>query len=382
MSITTWRSMLAGLLALALCGSLQAANAPAAASDPAPVGNAVKPDAASATYIVGADMSWVQQREGQGVKYSENGTPADVFQILKNHGFNSIRFRVFNDPTRTNQGNSRAYSPQGYCDLPHTIVMAKRVKAMGFSLLIDFHYSDGWADPGKQYAPAAWAKMPPNEAAKALHDWTKDAVSQLKAAGAEPDMVQVGNEISPGMMTDLGGTTRNWPQLAAYLKAGIAAAREVDPKIQIMLHIDKGGDNRAARTWVDAALAQGVQFDVLGLSCYSRWQGPPATWKANFEDLAARYPKLKFVMAELDAQAVEANDIMQGLPRGQGLGTFIWEPTANNANQQLFDNRGAVLPARMAAYDQVTAKYKLKKLGPRNSILTWCFSFSEQTTSP
>ena len=122
---------------------------------PAPVGNAVKPDAASATYIVGADMSWVQQREGQGVKYSENGTPADVFQILKNHGFNSIRFRVFNDPTRTNQGNSRAYSPQGYCDLPHTIVMAKRVKAMGFSLLIDFHYSDGWADPGKQYAPAA-----------------------------------------------------------------------------------------------------------------------------------------------------------------------------------------------------------------------------------
>jgi arabinogalactan endo-1,4-beta-galactosidase len=319
---------------------------------------------APGTYIVGADMSYVQQREGRGVKYSENGTPLDVFQILKNHGFNYIRFRVFNDPTRPNQGNARAYSPQGYCDLPHTIVMAKRVKALGFSLLVDFHYSDGWADPGKQYAPAAWAKMPPSEAVKALHDWTKDAIAQLKAAGAEPDMVQVGNEITPGMMTDLGGTTRNWPQLAAYLKAGISAVREVDPKIQIMLHIDKGGDNRATRTWVDAALAQGVQFDVLGLSCYSRWQGPPAAWKANFEDLAARYPKLKFVMAEVDAQAVEANDIMKGLPREQGLGTFIWEPTASNANQQLFDDRGAVLPARMSAYDRVTAKYQLKKLSP------------------
>jgi len=336
--------------------------APAAAAPALVMSNtsAAEAKADEPFYYVGADISWIQQREASGTRYSENGVRKDIVAILKEHGFNTIRLRVFNDPTKANGGNARAYSAQGYCDLPHTIVMANRVKAAGMHLLIDFHFSDGWADPGKQFAPAAWAKMTPDQALGALHDWTKDAVTQLKNAGAEPDMVQVGNEITPGMMTDLGGTTRNWPVLGSFLKAGISAVREVDPKIQVMLHIDRGGDNRGARAWVDGALAQGVEFDVLGLSCYSKWQGTPAGWKANFEDLAARYPKLKFVMAEVDAQAVEANDIMKGLPHGQGLGTFIWEPESSNANQQLFDNRGAVLPDRMAGYDKVVEKYGMK----------------------
>jgi arabinogalactan endo-1,4-beta-galactosidase len=312
-------------------------------------------------YIVGADISWVQQREAAGTRYSEHGVPKDILAILKAHGFNYIRLRVFNDPTKATP-RDRPYSPEGFCDLPHTIVMAKRIKAAGMRLLIDFHYSDAWADPGKQYTPSAWAALPFADLVKKTHDWTKDAVGQMKAAGAAPDMVQVGNEITPGMMTDRGGGTGNWAQLGQLLKAGLGAVKEVDPKILTMLHIDRGGDNAAARRWVDAALGQGVAFDVLGLSCYSRWQGPPAAWKANFEDLAARYPKLMFVIAEVDAQALEANDIMKGLPVGRGLGTFIWEPEASNANQQLFDNRGVVIPDRMAVYDQVVEKYGLKKV--------------------
>lgn len=303
-------------------------------------------------YIVGADISWVQQREAGGMKYSDNGVQKDILEILKDHGFNYIRLRVFVDPTKATP-KDRPYSPQGFCDLPHTIQMAKRVKAAGMHLLIDFHYSDAWADPGKQYTPSSWAELSFEDLVKKTHDWTKDAVEQLAAAGAKPDMVQVGNEITPGMMTDKGGSTKDWEKLSQLLKAGLSAVKEVDPQIQTMLHIDKGGNNAACRAWVDGALSHGVAFDVLGLSCYQRWQGPPAGWKANFEDLAARYPKLKFVMAEVDAQAVEANHIMWALPEGRGMGTFIWEPTANNAGQALFDNKGAVIAEKMAGYDEV-----------------------------
>jgi arabinogalactan endo-1,4-beta-galactosidase len=235
--------------------------------------------------------------------------------------------------------------------------MGKRVKAAGMRLLIDFHYSDAWADPGKQFTPSAWAELSFDDLVKKMHDWTRDSVQQMKDAGTMPDMVQVGNEITPGLMTDKGGSTRNWEQLGRLLRAGLTAVKAVDPKIQTMLHIDKGGDNQASVWWLEKAFDQGLEFDLFGLSCYGRWQGPSEGWKANFTDLARRYPKLKFVIAEVDAQALPANEIMLSLPNGQGLGTFIWEPTANNAGQALFDNRGAVIPEKMAAYDEVMKKY-------------------------
>src|SRR6185436_9485625 len=105
-------------------------------------------------YIIGADISWVQQREEAGVKYSDKGVQKDILEILKDHGFNYIRLRVFVDPTKPTPSDRRAYAPQGHCDLPHTIAMGKRVKAAGMGLMIDFHYSDSWADPGKQHVPS------------------------------------------------------------------------------------------------------------------------------------------------------------------------------------------------------------------------------------
>lgn len=379
-----------------------------AAVPTAPVAAPVSPVEVREDYIVGADISWVQQREAAGTRYGENGVQKDILEILKSHGFNYIRLRVFVDPTKATPSD-RPYSTEGFCDLAHTIVMGKRVKAAGMKLLIDFHYSDAWADPGKQHVPSAWKELSNEDLAKKVYEWTKDSVGQMVAAGCAPDMVQVGNEITPGMMNDHGGSANQagWPVLGSYLKAGIKGVREAAPKAVIMLHLDKGGDrtfngqlgaaNRTVRTWVDNAIAQGVEFDVLGLSCYERWQGPAAGWKANFEDLAQRYPKLKFVIAEVDAQAVQANDIMMALPDKRGLGTFIWEPTADNAGQALFQQpvgrggrgRGAatatattapatiaatatapaagrgvlsVIPEKMAQYDQVVEKYKLKKL--------------------
>jgi arabinogalactan endo-1,4-beta-galactosidase len=359
--------MLKSFCIAALSAALLLAPAkPAAGADPATPAPA---DAAAAglkipkeAFIIGADISAVQAAEDRGVRFSDNGVQKDILQILKDHGFNYARLRIFNDPTRAT--GQAAYSARGYCDLAHTIAMSKRIKAAGMGLLIDFHYSDSWADPAKQHTPGAWRDLPFDGLVKALHDYTKDCVTALKDAGAEPDMVQIGNEITPGMMNDHnsgGGGTRNWAQLGALLKAGIAAVHEVDPKIQIMLHIDKGGDNRATRAWVDAALAQGVEFDILGQSCYTQWQGTPAQWKANFDDLVTRYPNLRFNIVEIGDQVRSTYDIMHNLPDHRGTGTFVWEPTQNGNRQGLFDNRGAVIPAKMGVYDQIVKEYLAQK---------------------
>jgi arabinogalactan endo-1,4-beta-galactosidase len=322
--------------------------------------------------IIGADISAVPAQEARGIKFSDHGATNDILQILKAHGFNYIRLRVFVQPT-----NSGGYSAQGFCDLPHTIAMAKRVKATGMGLLIDFHYSDTWADPGKQTKPLAWRQMTLEQLTRTMHDYTKDAVAQLTAAGAEPDMVQVGNEITPGLLLNEmparrgggapqkisdqpEGSTRDWTTLAALLKAGISGVKEVDPRILIVLHIDRGGDNATSVRWVDNALAHGVAFDILGESCYTHWQGPPETWRANFADLVTRYPKLSFIIAEVAYETADSNEIMHHLPDHRGLGTFIWEPTQNGNQQGLFDRNGAVIPEKMALYDKVVKDYGLK----------------------
>jgi arabinogalactan endo-1,4-beta-galactosidase len=311
---------------------------------------AQSPPVESQQFIIGADISGVQAAEDRGVQYSDKSVQKDILTILKDHGFNYIRLRVFVDPT-TATPRDRPYSMKGYCDLPHTIAMAKRVKSMGMGLLIDFHYSDSWADPGKQFTPSAWAELSFDDLVSKMHDWTKDAIAQMRAAGVQPDIVQVGNEISPGLMTDRGGSSRDWTKLGRLLKAGIAGVKEVDPKIQVMLHIDKGGNNEATRRWVDAALEQGVKFDILGESCYTRWQGTPSGWKSNFDDLVMRYPDLLFAIVELGSETKESLEIMRSLPNHKGLGTVIWEPTSNGNGQALFDDAGAVIPDKMAAYD-------------------------------
>ena len=330
-------------------------------------------------YIVGADISSVQAAEDRGVRFSDQGAEKDILQILKDHGFNYIRLRVFVDPTQP-PPRGPAYSIGGYCDLAHTIAMGKRIKTAGMGLLIDFHYSDSWADPGKQFTPSAWRKLAFPDLVIEMHDWTKDAIAQMKAAGAEPDMVQIGNEITPGLMTDAGGSTRNWDQLAQLLKAGITGAEEVDGRIIIMLHIDKGGDNAATHKWVDAALSRGVQFDVLGESCYTRWQGTPADWKANFEQLARQYPNLHFVCRRNRRRRSFRQRHPARFARPQGVGhvhlgtdterqragpVYFCRPRpprrrhlARRASCKR-PRRGAVIPEKMGIYDQMIRDYGL-----------------------
>ena len=246
---------------------------------------------------------------------------------------------------------------------------------MGF--LLDFHYSDTWADPAKQIKPAAWVNDDLPAAITHLHDYTRASVEALVAAGARPDMIQIGNEITPGILlspgTPLGASTSiGWPQLAQLLNAGIRAVHEVDPTIAIMLHLDRGADLASSTTFIDNALANGVGFDAFGESCYVAYQGPPSVCQATLNGLVARYPTLKLVMAEYnsdptdqtDSEIRQINDIVFGLPNHQGLGTFFWEPTRNinAASRGIFMTNGNVyspIPACISQFDQMKVDYGL-----------------------
>jgi arabinogalactan endo-1,4-beta-galactosidase len=350
-------------------------------------------NAFAAPFYLGADITWTQQDEASGATYSDNGTIQPILQLLQSRGFNFIRLRTFVDPTQPapnpQGGTFPPYSPQGFGDLAHTLAFGQQIKAAGMGFLLDFHYSDYWADPGKQIKPAAWVNDDLPAAVTHLHDYTLSVVQALVDGGARPDMLQIGNEITPGILlspgTPLGPRTPSgWPALAQLLNAGISAVHEVDPTIKIMLHLDRGGDpggpdgGQAGEAlansidFVDNAVTNGVQFDVLGESCYVTYQGPPISWQETLGALATRYPNLQFVMAEYNADPADqtddflrqANDTMFNLPNHQGLGAFFWEPThhVNLANQGMFTQSGSVystIPACIDQYDAMKVSYGL-----------------------
>ncbi|RYZ16723.1 MAG: hypothetical protein EOP49_51395, partial [Sphingobacteriales bacterium] len=198
------------------------------------------------TKMLGADISFLPQLEERGIKFSDNRTQKDAIQILKDHGFNYVRLRIFNDPAQDS-----GYSPKkGFCDLEHTRQMAKRVKAAGMKLLLDFHYSDYWADPGKQFKPAAWKGLSFPELKKALYDYTRNVMQELKDQGTLPDMVQVGNEINHGIVWPEGSVS-NFDGLAQLVSAGTAAVKSVDPGVIMMLHVALGGQNHESVFFID-----------------------------------------------------------------------------------------------------------------------------------
>ena len=314
-------------------------------------------------HILGADISWLLEDEAAGATYYDGGQKLDLLALLRARGFNYIRIRTFVNPSAAD--GYAAGKAEAWCDRAHTIELAKRVRALGMGFLLDFHYSDNWADPGKQVKPAAWAALSFAELVKAVHDYTKETVAALADAGAAPDMVQVGNEITPGMLLPDGSSDNaNWPMLGQLLKAGATAVQEVDPNIRIMLHIEKGGDNATTRWWVDHALAEKVPFQILGQSCYTEFQGTPESWQANFNDLVTRYPTLNFVIAEYSQEKRKANDIMHDLPFHRGLGTFIWEPT--RWMEAVFDHQGQRYDgnALLDTYSQIADDYGLLRAGP------------------
>ena len=301
--------------------------------------------------ILGADISFLPELEARGIKFSDNGVPKDAIEILKEHGFNYIRLRIFNAP-----GNPKGYSPnQGFCDLEHTRQMAKRVKAAGLKFLLDFHYSDYWADPGQQNKPLAWVGMDFTTMKQALNDYTVMVMKELKAQGTTPDMVQVGNEINHGMDWP-DGNIANLDSLARLIYAGVTGVRAVSPSTPIMLHIALGGQNAESRFFMDNMMERKVPFDVIGLSYYPKWHGTLADLKNNMADLSSRYHR-QVMVAEYTQLKKDVNDIAFTVPDGKSLGTFIWEPLSTW--EQIFDRQGKTNEL-INVYPEIAKKYGVK----------------------
>lgn len=331
--------------------------------------------------MLGADISSLKKSEDRGGIYAdEAGRTNDALAILYGHGMNYARFRVWLN------------SPDGYHGKSQLLEMAKRVKLQGMNLLVDFHYSDGWADPGQQNKPAAWANLDFEGLKRAVYDHTREVCVALAEQGTPADMVQVGNEINNGMLWPDGKNDKGFDNLAALLKEGIRAVRESLPQAKVMLHLAEGGNNPQFHWWLDAVNTLGVQFDVLGVSYYPRWHGSLADLQANLHDIAARYARDIVLVETSYPFTVENNDdtenilttqdlagypttpagqadfladvmtIVRSIPGGRGLGVFWWDATwtavkgngwdardetigNNYENQALFDYQNRVLPA-------------------------------------
>ena len=302
--------------------------------------------------MLGADISFLPELEEKGIKFSDKGVQKDALQILKDHGFNYIRLRIFNDPAADS-----GYSPKkGFCDVAHTLQMAKRIKNAGMKFLLDFHYSDYWADPGKQFKPAAWRNKDMLQLERSVYEYTKQVMQQLKAQGTLPDMVQPGNEINHGMI---------WPDglicypdnLARLVYAGMVAVKEVSPATATMLHMALGGQNDECHFFLDNMIARGVPFDVIGLSYYPKWHGTLADLKQNANDLATHYGK-DIIIVEYSQLKNEVNEIGFNLPNGKGRGTCIWEPL--NTWEAIFDKDGKSNDY-LLMYDEISKKFMRKE---------------------
>ena len=297
--------------------------------------NATATDKNSRTgpFILGAEVSWAPEDEADGAVYYDHGVRKDIFAILKEYKFNYIRLRLFVNPASTN-GYARRRT-EAFCDLAHVQALARRAQAAGMGILLDIHYGDTWTSPGHQDKPVAWKDLDFSGLTQAVHDFTRQAIFEMKTNGTPANMVQIGNEISDGMLFP-DGRRSNFDNFATLVKAGIAAAREADPSVKIVLHHHLGRSNARMREWIDNFVRRGTDFDIIGMSCYA--QAQEGDWKTNFDDLATRYPDKGLLVVEYSARKRFINDLMFNTPNQKGLGTFIWEPTRHR--EALFDKDG------------------------------------------
>jgi arabinogalactan endo-1,4-beta-galactosidase len=337
--------------------------------------------------VRGADLSFTLQEEAAGNSYTNlQGHRHPVEKILVSAGANWARLRVWVDP------------PTGYSDLPAALRLAQRCRGAGLKVLLDLHYSDFWADPGKQATPAAWVGQDLTQLNETVRGYTRQVVDAFARQGTPIDMIQIGNEITNGMLWPLGqiynDSGEHWDPLVSLLDAGLTGAREGTPRhheLATMVHIDRGGDNGGSRYFYDNIIQREVDFDIIGLSFYPFWHGPLSALQANLNDLTGRYGKdlvvaetaYPWTLADGDnlanslnsaAQLPEAThypatpsgqrdyfealrNVIQQVPSGHGLGFFDWEPEwipgvgwepgqgNPNDNLAMFDFHGHALPA-------------------------------------
>jgi arabinogalactan endo-1,4-beta-galactosidase len=320
-------------------------------------------------YAIGADLSFLKSAEDKGFGFKENNEVKPGLKIFREHGYNWIRLRIFHSPT----------------DLPnnleYTIALAKKAKAEGFKFLLDFHYSDTWADPGKQFIPKAWSGMSHKQLVKAVFDYSKATIKAFREAGVMPDMVQPGNEVINGMLWPDGKIPENWNNFAELLRAGINgvnAGCDTLNRPKIMIHIDQGGNKERTKYFFDKLLSYGIDFDYIGQSYYPWWHGSLLDLRENMIFMAETYRK-PIILVEVaycsspteyinkpapfpetpEGQKEfldEVNKVVLNTPDNLGAGIFWWEPATISAGigtRDFFDENGNVLPV-ITVFDKYT----------------------------
>lgn len=244
-------------------------------------------------FVKGMDLSTLIELERCGAKYYDDGKEMDILDIMKKYDVDTIRIRLWNDPW-SETGESYG---AGENDLKTSLEIAKRVTEAGFGVLLNFHYSDFWADPGKQFKPKAWADFGVEELEKAVFDFTAETMETFEKAGVNITMVQVGNELSNGLLWP-EGKVPNYDNIAKFVNAGIRGVRKVDGEVPIMIHLDNGGKNELYREWFDNFMQRGEDFQIIGLSYYPFWHGTLDMLENNMNDIAKRYGK-DLIVAEV-----------------------------------------------------------------------------------
>ena len=314
-------------------------------SDPIPPDPIPPAPSGPANFAKGADISWITEMENAGRKfYNSTGVEQDCITILKNLGMNTIRLRVWVNPTG------------GWNNSADVVAKAVRANNQGMRIMIDFHYSDSWADPGKQNKPAAWSAMDFASLKNAVSTHTTSVMNALKAQGITPEWVQVGNETNDGMLWPDGRASTSMSNFAQLINAGYDAVKSVSVTTKVIVHVSNGFDNSLFRWLFDGLKNNGGKWDVIGMSLYpntSNWSTLNAQCLSNMNDMVARYSK-EVMIVEVGMswdQAAACNSFLTDLitktksvSNNKGLGVLYWEPQSYNNWQGYtlgaFDNSG------------------------------------------
>ncbi|ETD18234.1 MULTISPECIES: glycoside hydrolase family 53 protein [Prevotellaceae] len=332
---------------------------------------------------LGGDISLLPSYQKQGTHYlNEQGKPTEALQLFKDEGWNIMRVRLFVEP----QNASDEHKSEGVCqDIPYVIALSKQIKEAGFHLMLDFHYSDTWADPNKQITPKRWERLTPAQLQDSVYAYTRHALQALCNAGIEPDFIQVGNEITFGMLWPTGrvkpDNDTNWATFSSFLNAGSRACREICPQAKLISHTEHAQSWADTKAFYDRMARFGVDYDIIGLSYYPMWHGTIPHLGTVLDSLQTAFPKPVMIVEtafyyshdndvwEKDAnhyadlypisaegQRQFARELVAELNKHPNVTGLLWwfpeENGKNNSvikswiNRGLFDNRtGKVLPA-------------------------------------
>jgi len=329
-------------------------------------------------FVLGADLSARAWMEQAGAAFRDEAKPGHLIGILAGHGWNMTRLRLFVAPNHEGPVVN---------DLPYTLALATRARAAGMRLMLDIHYSDTWADPTHQHKPAAWEGQDFETLVQTMHAYTASVIESFKANGTVPEIVQIGNEITPGFLwpdgklvgdDGIGTAAERWARFARLLKARIQGAREAaaGADMRVMVHVDRGGDWGATQWFFEHLAQRGVDYDLIGQSYYPFRHGTLEDLRTCLRNTAevfgkdmmvveTAYPHAgeewwsKYRMAwpiSPEGQAAFLRDLVEVVgktPNGHGVGVLYWYPEAirvegldirNGGVTALFGSDGNVLP--------------------------------------